>query len=46
MSTSSGLTSVALNVQELFYGWQHASCVTQAIFEPLTVGVVQVPPHI
>lgn len=39
------VTSVALNVQELSYGWQHASSLTQAIFEPLTVGVVQVPPH-
>lgn len=45
MPTRSVLTSVALNVQELSYGWQHASCLTQAIFEPLTVGVVQVPPH-
>lgn len=33
------------NVRELSYGWQHALCLTQAIFEPLTVGVVQVPPH-
>lgn len=26
-------------------GWQHTSCLTQAMFELLTIGVVQVTPH-